>query len=225
MMSPGSLEWRRPAAPGTVVLAVSFVGEAEGSLEIAAALTCAGSASERAGLLVEVGDGRRPRQGLVASAAARGLEERLGSHLPGLGVASRGVICRLAVPSGGEGLDAIRAALPLVRDSMAALHLAPGDFEQALGVARPNAAVLRADLARDRPLAALAARGVIDSGLRVAIAKRELPWLASRRALLGLLGPGSRLAGVEPALLRMLGDSAPIADAGSGRGHSIRLGG
>ena len=60
-----------------LAILVTRVGEAEGALALAAALACAGSESDRAAVLVELSEGRAPRPGLVASAAARALEERL----------------------------------------------------------------------------------------------------------------------------------------------------
>jgi len=185
---------------GRVIL-VTAVGAAEGAKAAAAALTCAASEPDRPGLLVDVG-GRPPRPTLVASTGARELEERLARHLPDLRAASRGQTCHLAVPVGDSTFEALRAALPLVRDSAAVVHLPPRLLQPALaeeGV-RPTAVLLRADLPADRPLTALAVADLLDRDLRVRVLKRPLPWVAARRALFGLLpaatpgGLPSRLA-------------------------------
>ena len=175
----------------TVIL-VTAVGIASGSKAAAAALACAGSEPDRPGLLIDVG-GRAPRPTLVASAAARGLEERLAVHLPRLRAASRGQTCHLAVASTAEAFESVRAALPLVRDSVAVVHLAPGRLQEALADAgiRFTAAMLRSDLDEDRALTALAVRDLVAQGLRTKVLRHELGWVAARRALFGVLPPGA----------------------------------
>jgi hypothetical protein len=176
---------------GRVVL-VTQVGGASGSRAAAAALACAGADPDRPGLLIDVG-GPPPRPTLVASTGARALEERLASHLPRHRSASRGQTCHLAVGADPLDLDAIRAALPLARESVAVLRLPP--FLLRAVLAEPgipvSAALLRADLGEDRALAALAARDLTARGLRVRVLKRSLAWVPARRALFGLLPPGS----------------------------------
>jgi len=176
---------------GRVIL-VAAVGAASGSRAAAAALACAGAEPDRAGLLIEVG-GRPPRPTLIASAGARQLEERLAAHLPGHRAASRGVTCHLAV--GDEPLDfeAMRAALPLVRDTVAVLHVPPATLHEVLAHPDVSAtgAVLRADLDADRALAALAVRNLVGRGLRVRVLKRPLDWVPARRALFGMLPPAA----------------------------------
>ena len=193
------------AGPTGAAIVVTRVGEAEGSRAIAAALACAGSDPDRAALLVELSDGRPPRPALVASAAARALEERLAAHLPEAGVASRGTVCHVTLPADGEGLDLAPAALALVRDSLGVLHLPPGLLQAAIDAARlrTGAAVLRADLRRDRALTALAARDLLARGLGLAVAKRPLAWVPSRRALFGAL-PAGAAGGLPARMLRLL---------------------
>jgi hypothetical protein len=171
------------------ILLVTRVGAASGSRAAAAALACAGSAPDSAGLLVELDDGRAPRPSLVATAAARELEERLAVHLPEAGVASRGGICLLRLPADADGIERIPAALPLARAAVAVVHLPPALLQPTLAEPRiqPTAALLRADLVADRALAALAARDLLARGLRIGVLKRQLGWLAARRALLGAL--------------------------------------
>lgn len=152
-------------------------------------------------MLIDVG-GRSPRPTLVASAGARELEERLAFHLPDLRAASRGQTCHLAVPTDEAPFERVRAALPLVRDSVAVVHLPPPLFQPVLaevdlGV---SGALLRADLDSDRALTALAVRDLLDRDLRVTVLKRPLAWIPSRRALFGVL-PGPAPSGL-PARLR-----------------------
>lgn len=185
---------------GAVVL-VTAVGAARGSAAAAAALACAGSESDRAALLIDLG-AASARPTLVASAAARELEERLAAHLPDRPAASRGWICRLAVDDEGGCFEAVRAALPLVRDSLAVVHLPPSLFRAALeeeGIGA-DAVLLRADLAGDRALTALAVRDVRERGLRVCVLKRAPAWLPARRALFGALPPDA--ASGLPARIR-----------------------
>jgi hypothetical protein len=186
---------------GRVIL-VTAVGDASGSKAAAAALACAGSEPDRPGLLVDVG-GRAPRPTLVSSAGARGLEERLAAHLPGLRAASRGQICHLAVGDDPAAFESVRAALPLARESVTVIHLPPARMRDALvetGIC-PSGALLRADLDPDRALIALAVRDLIDHGLRVAVLKRPLAWVPARRALFGALPPGAFPARLRKSLL------------------------
>jgi hypothetical protein len=172
------------------VVLVTRVGEASGSRAVAAALACHGSDPDLPGLLIDV-DGRAPRPALVASTGARELEERLAAHLPAHRSAARGQTCHLAVGTDPLELEAIRAALPLARDSVAVIHLPPARLQPLLadlGVAI-SGVLLRADLDVDRALAALAVRDLVARGVRVRVLGRPLPWVAARRALFGLLSP------------------------------------
>lgn len=187
----------------TVVL-VTAVGAAGGSKAAAAALACAGSEPDRPGLLIDVG-GRAPRPTLVASAGARDLEERLAVHLPRLRAASRGQTCHFAVADEPEAFESVRAALPLVRDSIAVVHLPPSRLQEALadtGIPRTGA-MLRADLNGDRALTALAVRDLVACGLRTKVLKRQLAWVPARRALFGVLPQGTP-GGLPSSLLNSL---------------------
>lgn len=182
------------------VVVVTRVGEASGSRAAAAALACCGPDPDRPGLLIDVG-GRPPRPALVASAGARELEERLAAHLPGHRSASRGQTCHLAVGEDPLELEAIRAVLPLARDSVAVVHLPPALLQRLLAEpALPVSAVLlRADLAVDRALAALVVRDLVKRDLRVKVLGRPLAWISARRALFGLLTPEAA-GGLPPRL-------------------------
>lgn len=176
-----------------MIVLVTAVGHAAGSRVAAAALACAGSDAERANLLIELDAPRPARPSLVATAAARALEERLAAHLPDAAVASRGRICQVTLSGAGDGegssVDRIAAALPLARDSLAVVHLPPSRFQDALtgiGV-QPSGVLLRADLGADRALTGLAVSDLIGRGLEVVVVKRQLGWAVGHAALLGLL--------------------------------------
>lgn len=203
-MSEPRLAWKMSAGPDSAVL-VTAVGAAAGSLAAAAALACAVAEPDRASLLIEPAGGRAPRPSLIATAAARDLEERLAVHLPDAGVASCGPLCRLQLPPRVEAIDGIAAALPLVRGSVAVIHVSPALLQPLLEESRVRAAalLLRADLAEDRALVALAAGDAIARGLRVAVLKRSLGWLVSKRALLGALPPGRSVL-PKPIPVRLL---------------------
>jgi hypothetical protein len=190
---------------GTVVL-VTAVGAADGSRGAAAALSCAGSGIETAALLVDVG-GRVPRPTLIASSSAHRLEERLAARLPTLRPAARGEVCHLAVTADEDGLAAAGTAVTVARGGLAVVHVAPDLLQTLLDLPpapQPDAALLRADLEGDRPLVALAVGDLRGRGLRVAVLKRRLGWVAERRAGFGALGSDS--GGLPESLLhRLLG--------------------
>jgi hypothetical protein len=194
-----------PLKTGPVVL-VAAVGEAEGSRGAAAALACAGADVDLPALLVDVG-GRAPRPALLASAAAQKLEERLAAHLSDAKAAARGQVCHLAVPADDEGLTAAAAAVTIAREATAILHVPPQLLQEALAPESslaPTGALLRADLAPDRPLVALAVRDLLVRDFMVGVLKRRLSWVAERRALFGTL-PAGAPGGLPTRLVRRLG--------------------
>lgn len=177
------------------VVLVSRVGVAKGSRAVAAALACAASESDRAALLVDLEEGRAPRPTLVATAGARRMEERLVTHLPDAVIASRGRICQLRLPPGREAIETLAAALPLARESAAVIHLPPVLLRAVLGDARirSTGVLLRANLAEDRALTALAVRDPMADGLQVRVVKRPLGVLAATAAQLGALPAGPQV--------------------------------
>ncbi|HEU5041248.1 MAG TPA: hypothetical protein VFT84_10525 [Gemmatimonadales bacterium] len=170
------------------VVLVARVGAASGSRSAAAALACAGSSRDRPGLLIDLSENSRPRPSLIATAAAQALEERLAGHLTDARVAARGQLCQLALADGREGIEQAGAALAIAPGSLGVVHLAPPQFRAFLeGCAiGPSGVLLRADLDRDRALAALTATDLIEAGLRVGVLKSPLGWVPSRFALAGL---------------------------------------
>jgi len=202
----GPTTFLNPLKTGPAVV-VAAVGEAEGSRGAAAALACVAADLDLATLLIDVG-GRAPRPSLLASAAAQKLEERLAAHLPEVKVAARGQVCHLAVPADAEGLERAVTAAGVVRETTVVAHVPPAMLQEALDCGlRPSGVLLRADLAQDRPLLALAAGELMGRGLAFGVLKRRLPWVAERRALFGALPAGAQ-GSLPPRLLRRLGISS-----------------
>lgn len=191
-MIPG---WGEEGAPvlerpaGEPVVAVAAVGAAEGARGAAYALACAGAGPDRATLLVEFG-GRPPRPTLLASAAARELEERLTAHLPHARAAARGQVCHLGAPADEQGLAAAAAAVAVNRGAGSTLALPRGFLQELLAAGRPaiGGVLLRADVVADRALLALAYEDLVGRGLGVGVLKRRLGWVEERRASFGVLG-------------------------------------
>jgi hypothetical protein len=205
------------------LIASTWLGEATGSLELAAALAVAASrvsGHDGAGaLLIELGERGPSRPTILASPQAREIEEALG----GLGAraAARGRICHLRLPADGEGrllAGAALAALP--EPALCVLHGPPDSLRAQLDLPDliPQGALLRANLERDRSLAALAAADLSSRGIRVRIAKHPLGWLAGRFALAGLQSAdaGPRSTGrLLSGLLGARGERFPRAAEGT----------
>ncbi len=204
----------RADAPTVLVAAV---GEAEGSRAAAAALACAGADVDLATLLIDVG-GKAPRPTLLASAAARQLEERLVAHLPQAWLAARGQVCHLAVSADAEGLAVASAATTVARGALAVLHLPSALLRPALDEGLgpdPSGVLLRADIAADRALVALVARDLMAGDLAVAILKQRMSWIAERRALFGSLTPDGTGALPSRLVQRLLSHECYIEDDGA----------
>ncbi len=219
LASRGEGVFEAPSPGGATILATR-VGDADGSAPAAAALACAGAEPDRAALLVDLSGGRAPRPTLVASSAARELEERLAAHLPEAGVASRGQICHLSLPADESGVEQVAGAVAIGQGSVCVLHLPPRLLQPALGAGgiRPTAALLRADLDHDRALTALAVGELRARELRAGVLKRPLGWMASRRARAGALPSGAG-GGLPARLVRRLldegGQALPLALGGA----------
>jgi len=194
------------ADPGPFVL-VTAVGGTEGSRAAAAALACAGADVDRATLAIDLG-GRSPRPTLLASVAARALEERLAAHLPHARVAARGQVCHLAASADADGFATAIAAATVARDGLVAVHAPPARVQPLLAEPLGNrltGALLRADVRADRALLALAFADLRRRGLAVAVLKRRLAWVAERRALFGALAPGSAGGLPDDVIVRLTG--------------------
>ena len=157
-------------------------------------------------VLVEVG--LRPRRGptMLAAEGARELERSL--REAGLAAAARGRIAWLGLGIDGEPpwTDAVGEVLAAASGAGAALVFAPVDRWRELlsaPVPGPRGAVLRADLPRQRSLAALAVGELRGAGLRVRIASRPPGRVAARRAISGI-DPGGECARRSRRLARGL---------------------
>lgn len=197
------MSFRRP--PDPAVIAVAAIGGAEGAHGAAAALACAAADADRAALFVDLG-GRPPRPTLIASVAARELEGRLKSHLPGAMVAARGQTCHIAAPVDPDGLEGAAAAATVARPGPVVVHVPVAELRGLLDAERaprPTAVLLRADLPADRSQLALLVDELARRELTVRILKRRLGWIAERRALFGVLPAGSA-GGLPERLVRRL---------------------
>lgn len=193
-------------------IAATAVGRAEGARGAAAALACLGADAERASLLVDLG-GRAPRPTLLASAAARQLEERLAAHLPRVRVAARGQVCHLAAPGDEEGLELAGAAVTVARGALGVVLVPPHLLQPALAAGpRFDAVMLRAEIDTDRALLTLVVRDLLGQGLRVGVLKDRLSWVCERRALFGALG-ASPEGGLRESLVRRLAPHGFVGEA------------
>jgi hypothetical protein len=180
------------STPGDLVLATSL-GEAKGGLAVAAAVGVAASHGRSAVLIVEVGAGGRRGPTMLAATAARDLEDALRAE--GFEqVAARGRLCWLGLPAAQDALGELRrAADALPERALAIAHLPATLWQPALkgAVQRPVAVLLRADLPRDRSLAAITVIELRSHGVPVRVASRPPGRVAARRALAGLEAGGA----------------------------------
>jgi hypothetical protein len=205
-MSVAAAELARANAPGAPSrsgsLLATELGGAGGGLAVAAAVGVALASTGRGVILAEIGGARGRGPTTLASGPARDLERVLrgqGFHR----AAARGRLCWLGLPDGEESLAELARALASVNPAASIVHVPPGLWRAALDErALPlRSGLLRADLAEDRPLAALAVIELRERRLPVRVASRPLGLVASRRALAGLeIGGGAavrvaRLAG------------------------------
>lgn len=174
------------------LIIVTRLGDAAGSLELAAALAVTAAqrhgGEESGAALLELCDRPPPRPTIIASAAAREAESALAGVTVGRG-AARGRICHLRLPADREGIDLAGAALAAIPGQpVGVLHAGPELLRALVDDAglHPRGAVLRADLELDRSLAALIAGDLSARGLRVRVAKRPPGWLTGRLALIGV---------------------------------------
>ena len=196
------------AAP-PVILA-SAIGASGGAASLAAAIGVAATvgAGGGAALLVDVAPGQRRGPTVLASEAARQLEDRV----RGLGgafeaAAARGNLCHVSLPDAEDPLEPVAELLAHELPASAVIvHMSQELWPRAIADERLSAAagVLRADLPRDRALAALAVGELRDRGLRAKVVSDPLGRVASRRALAGVEPGGAasrRVARLARALL------------------------
>jgi Transglycosylase SLT domain/D-alanyl-D-alanine carboxypeptidase/Putative Flp pilus-assembly TadE/G-like len=189
---------------------VTGIREAPGAPALAAALA-AGPAPGGA-LLLELGveNGER-RHTVLASEGARAIEEALSGSLPELRFAARGHACHACLPAEPEALDLAAAALAEIpSETPGVVHIPEPLWQEGLAHPglRPNGALLRVELPRDRALAALAVRDLRCHRARVKLAKRPLSWVASRRAMAGLPLGGQAERGLQRLRAALLGGAS-----------------
>jgi hypothetical protein len=181
---------RGATAARPVVVVTAHTG-ADGALGAAAALSCAGAGAARAPLLIDLG-GTRPRPTLIATAVARGLEDRLAAALPVSEVAARGGVCHLAVGSDPGALAELESGLALARRSPAVIHAPPAHLAALLTspVAEhiSGALVVEEDTGPGAGIPLLLE--LMERGLLVASLPGRLDWMSERRALFGALREG-----------------------------------
>jgi hypothetical protein len=198
---------------------VAAIGSAQGSRAAAAALACAGADQDRAALFIDLG-ARVPKPTLVASSAARNLEQRIARRLPGLPVAARGQTCHVAAAPDAQGFSLARLAAAEAGDALVVVHVAPNALSRLLSspdAPRFTTALLRVD--RDQSQADLddvVARDLLGRGVMVSALHHRLSWVEERRALFGAAGD---------AILQLIltpGVAASPVPAPEDRGNHLR---
>jgi hypothetical protein len=179
---------------GRQLVLATTLGEAKGGLAVAAAVGVALSGGRTAVLLAEVGTTGRRGPTMLAATDARELED--GLRRGGFDrVAARGRLCWLGLSPDEDALGELRRAIEAVPEGgLAVAHVPPGLWQPAVNGAtlgRPAAALLRADLPRDRSLAAITVIELRALGIPVRVASRAPGRVAARRALAGLEAGGA----------------------------------
>ena len=195
-----------------LVLASELPG-AGGRLPSAAALAVAAAHGGAPVILAEVGGARGRGPTMLGAESARSLEARLRGG--GFESAARGHLAWLRLEPDGWN-ERLEAALELVDGTPTVVAvLEPTPFgaavEAELGA---RAALLRADLPRQRSLAALAVTELRGCGIPVRISRHQLGRVAARRALAGIDpgGGASRRSARQAAAL--LGERPPSPPGG-----------
>jgi hypothetical protein len=192
-----------------VVLATELP-QAGGGLATAAAIgVAAADRPDRAAcgiVLVDIGaEPRRPT--LLASAHARRLEDRLASA--GLSAAARGRLTWVAL-AGDDWLERLGDIFEAADDAGAVVvHLGPRELRETLACDRvpASAAVVRADIPRQRALAALAVAELRRRRLPVRIMVRSPGRVGARRAIAGIDPGGDLQRAAERAAGRLLANA------------------
>ena len=202
-----------------LVLASELPG-AGGRLPSAAALAVAAARGGKPVILAEVGGARGRGPTMLGAESARSLEARLRDG--GFEAAARGHLAWLRLDPDGWN-ERLEAALELVDGTPTVVAvLEPMPFgaavEAELGA---RAALLRADLPRQRSLAALAATELRRRGIFVRISGHQLGRVAARRALAGIDpgGGASRRSARQAAAL--LGERPPSPPGGGLTGRRL----
>jgi hypothetical protein len=195
---------------GRLILSTATPGTRDGLAQAATVGVAAAHGGERPALLVALErEPRRRPATLLASPAARELERALRDAGVSAAVA-RGHICLASLADEPESLDSIEL-LAGAHEGVTIAHLPAPMWERGLGP-HCSAGLLRAELPRDRALAALVVGELRDRGLRARVATRALGRVAARRALAGVEPGGvaaSRGRRLARGLLAEDGQSLP----------------
>ncbi len=196
-----------------VILAAELPGARGGGLAWAAAVAVAfareADAARAAGddgavLLVEIGGQRARGPTMLAADGARELEREL--RAAGFEAAARGRLAWLRLAADEGWVERVGEALELCAGVRAAVVAVPPDLLREVlddGRLAPAAVLLRAELPRQRPLAALAVSELRAAGVRARIASRPAGRVATRRALAGI-DPGGEVSRRSARLARGL---------------------
>jgi hypothetical protein len=120
---------------------------------------------------------------------------------------ARGQVCLLATTADRAGLEDAAAAVVLAQaPKLVIVHLPERLLAMAVRgrIVRPAGVLLRADLHRDRLLAASAVRELGSAGVAVSVLKTRLNWVAERRAYFGALSPDASDALPASVIRRLL---------------------
>jgi hypothetical protein len=214
MASPATLAPARPRGSAAVprpVLATEL-GSAPGGLAVSAAVaTALGSRSpgQPGSVMAEIGGARSRSPTLLASEAARELEDEL--RAAGLDrAAARGRLCWLCLEAGEGSTEELERAVATASPRLVLAHVPPALWTPLLDSLRPCAGLLRADTRADRALAALAVGELRERGAAARIATRPLGRVGARRAIAGLDPGGTSVRRIE----RLARGLRPGNDAG-----------
>ena len=195
-------------------------GRSSGGLAEAAALAVAVARRSGEGVLVvEVSDEeRRRRPTLLASDAARDLERAARATGVGRPAVARGGVCWLKLPAGGEEGDPLDGVATLLAAplpcELVVIHLPPRLWAEAIdrGDLAAAAGLVRADLAAERELAALAVAELRVRGMAARVAKAAQGPVAARRSLAGIEAGGEATRRAERAAARLgeAGQALPL---------------
>jgi hypothetical protein len=190
------------------------VGRCADGVSTAAAFAVACATREGGGgvVLAEVSGGPRRRPTLLSSAEARDHERTLRDA--GFEAAARGRVCWARL--GDDPVESLEAAAAVAgRSATVVAHLPAPDWRSAIespGLGA-RAALIRADLGRDRLLVALAVDDLQRRGVGVRVVTAAIGLVAARRALAGLDPGGTprrRLGRFAAALTGEHGQSLPL---------------
>jgi hypothetical protein len=200
------------AAAAAAAVAVALALEEDG-----AAL----AGGDGSAVVIEVGGEGRRGPTVLAAAGARELECQL--REAGMEAAARGRLAWVRVDAGERWLQAVIEARGVAMRTAAVVVVAPEHWCELAECPElaPDGAVLVADLPHQSQLCALAARELIDAGLRVRVIGRGPGRVGSRRALAGI-DPGGdagrkalRIAhAIRPARGAVRMGANPAAQAG-----------